>query len=915
MDLEATIACVLGETAVRALRGGPDPDAAATRLASLLESAPELARSALGPALVAICGASRALPSIASSLGEDAAEFLSWDSPAAVSLHTDGDPAAYLRRAVAAHLLGTAALDLTGRLDMPGVGQTLSEVADAAAGLALQVATGDSASRMAVIALGKWGGRELNYASDIDLLFVHDGDQGEAERIAVLFVDLLSRRGSEGIAFRVDADLRPEGRSGPMSRSVDSYRAYWERWAETWEFQAMMKARPAAGDAALGQAFLSAVDPFVFPDTLGADAVRSIRAMKARTEQAAGGDDELKRGVGGIRDVEFAVQLLQLVHGRADPLLRSANTLDTLTLLGEGGYIRHQDAVDLADAYRWLRNVEHRIQLYDLRQTHTLPSDSEGRARIAKSMGLRDDAADTALARFERTLVERRSLVRTIHERLFYRPLLEAFASAAADPRADRQATAFGFTDSEATRGALHDLTTGLSRRSRLMQQLLPLMMGWVSESPDPDLGLAQLRLLVTTATGHDTVVPVLRDNPVAAERLCLLLGTSRLAGRLIDRLPPTLSLIGDDDALASVVDRETLAADARTRLAVRGDADSRAQALHRFGAERLLVISAADVAGLATVDQVGHRLSDTADAVVAAALDEALESVGTDVPAIAVIAMGKWGGRELNYASDLDALLVFRGSGSADDDQAAARAAEAFVNLIDRSSLDLPSFEIDLALRPEGKKGAIARSLDSYEAYWDRWAESWEFQSLLRARPAAGDPSLGAEFAAQAANRAHPPHLTDDQRRQIRAMKVRVEQERIPMGEDPDFHMKLGRGGMSDVEWTVQLLQMEHGFTDPSIRTPSTVDAVAALEAAGLLPPDEAAALADAYRFCAAARNRLFLREGRGRDSLPSDADEAARLARSLGYHTNPRSELREEYRRVTRRARRVMERVFYGR
>lgn len=910
--MTSVVEAVLGELAVRALRAGPEPDGAGARLTALLESVPALGRHELAEALVAICGASRALPSIATALGDDAAAILSWDAPPPASFIA-GDPVAALRREVAAHLLGIAALDLTGRLDMPGVGRALSEVADAAAGAALRAATGDSETRVAVIALGKWGGRELNYASDIDLVFVHDGDQAEAERIAVSFVDLLAHRGSDGIAFRVDVDLRPEGRSGPMSRSIDSYRAYWERWAETWELQAMMKARPAAGDSALGQAFLDAVDPFVFPDTLGADAVRSIRAMKTRTEQMAGGSEELKRGVGGIRDVEFAVQLLQLVHGRADPLLRSANTLDALTLLGEGGYIRQQDAVDLAEAYRWLRDVEHRIQLYDLRQTHTLPSDPEGRARIAKALGLRDDAADTALARFERTLVERRSLVRTIHERLFYRPLLEAFASAAADPRADRQAAAFGFTDSEATRGALQDLTTGLSRRSRLMQQLLPLMMGWLSESPDPDLGLAQLRLLVTTATGHDTVVPTLRDNPATAERLCLLLGTSRLAGRLIDRLPPTLPDLGDDIALAEAGDRAILAAEARSRLLVRGDLDSRAQALHRFGAEHLLVISAADVVGLATVDEVGHRLSDTADAVVAAALDEAVESVGAEVPPIAVIAMGKWGGRELNYASDLDALLVFRGSESAEGDQAAARAVEAFVNLIGRSSLDLPSFEIDLDLRPEGKKGVIARSLDSYEAYWDRWAETWEFQSLLRVRAAAGDFDLGAEFAERAAARAHPAQLTDEQRRQIRTMKVRVEQERIPMGEDPDFHMKLGRGGMADVEWTVQLLQMEHGFADPSLRTPSTIDGVAALEAAGLLSADEAAALADAYRFCAAARNRLFLREGRGRDSLPSDADEAARLARSLGYDTNPRSELREQYRRVTRRARRVMEVRFW--
>jgi glutamate-ammonia-ligase adenylyltransferase len=915
MDPWAAVASSLGDEAVGALRTGPEPDVAVVRLANLLEGVPQLAQPGFAAPLTALAGASRALLAVASSLGSEAADVLTWDAPPAPVLGGTADPLASIQRGVAAHVLGIAALDLTDRLDMPAVGRALSDLADAAASAALDAVAGNG-PRMAVIALGKWGGGELNYASDIDLLFVHDGDETEAGRVASRFTDALSRRSAGGIVLRVDADLRPEGRSGPLSRSVESYLAYWQRWAETWEFQAMMKARFAAGDPELGESFLSAVSPFVFPDTLGADAVREIRAMKTRTEQHAGVDDEVKRGVGGIRDVEFAVQLLQLVHGRADPWLRSANTLDALSRLGDGGYVRRDDADALAEAYRWLRDVEHRLQLYDLRQTHTLPSDSAGRTRVAKALGLRDDANGTALERFERRLVDQRSIVRTIHERLFYRPLLEAFAAASGtDARADRQAAAFGFTDSAATRAALGDLTAGLSRRSRLMQQLLPLMMGWLSESPDPDLGLAQLRLLVTSAESHDSVVPVLRDNPATAERLCLLLGTSRLAGRLIDRLPPTLPRIGDDGVLAASAGRESLAEEAQSRVSVRDDPESRAEALHRFGAERLLEISAADIAGIADDREVGYRLADTADAVVAAALAAALDAPGAAVPPMAVIAMGKWGGRELNYASDLDALIVYRSTSSPDDEQAAARVAEILVATAGHSSLDLPAFDIDLDLRPEGKRGVIARSLDSYEAYWERWAETWEFQSLLRARPAVGDELLGAEFVARASRFAHPEGLTEEQRRQIRAMKARVERERIPMGEDPDFHMKLGRGSMSDVEWTVQLLQMKHGSAHPSVRTPSTLEGLDALAAAGLLSKDDRSALAQAYRFCAAVRNRLFLRAGRSRDSLPTDPEEAARLARSLGYELDPRAALREEYRKVTRRARRVMERVFYGR
>ena len=284
-----------------------------------------------------------------------------------------------------------------------------------------------------------------------------DDDSAGVDRVAAAFMRALSDPTADGIAFRADADLRPEGRAGPLVRTVGSYRAYWERWADTWELQALLKARPAAGDVELGRELIEAAEPFVYPETLGADAVREVRSMKARAEALAerpGDTVEIKRGVGGIRDVEFAVQLLQLVHGRADHALRAPATLDALAVLGAEGYIRPDDAAALSDAYRWLRNVEHRIQLWELRQTHELPADPVSRDRLAKGMGYRDLPAQTAAAAFERDLVERRAEVRTIHERLFYRPLLEAFADSPAvrldEAGASRQAAAFGFEDTVA---------------------------------------------------------------------------------------------------------------------------------------------------------------------------------------------------------------------------------------------------------------------------------------------------------------------------------------------------------------------------------------------------------------------------------------------------------------------------------
>lgn len=910
--------------ALEALASGPEPDATASRLARVLGAAPAVATRSLGDAalahrLVAVCGSGRALPGICVALGDESLPHLTCIEPVTPDIVLDpSDPVRSLRLQVAGQMLAVAGLDLTKTIDMPAVGAALSALADAAseAALAAALAT-EPGLRMAVIALGKWGGRELNYASDIDLVFVHDGDSEAASRVAAAFIASMASRTSDGVAFRVDADLRPEGAAGILSRTLDSYLAYWTQWAHTWEFQALLKARPAAGDRALGDEFIEASRRFVHPDTLGADAVREIRAMKARTERAVVSAGELKRGTGGIRDIEFAVQLLQLVHGRADPELRSANTLEALQRLGAGGYVRTDDAAELHAAYRWLRDVEHRLQLHDLRQTHTVPDDPDGRERLAKVSGYRDDPDGTAVMRFESDLRAYRTAVRGIHERLFYRPLLEAFATAQPDARTDRQLAALGFTDSVAARSAVADLTAGLSRRSRLMQQLLPLMMEWLSESPDPDLGLTQLRLLATSDGDNAALIGALRDSPAAAERLCHLLGTARTAGRLVDRIPAALPVLGDDAILTASSDSELLTREARRRIGVREDHGGQVGALHRFWAEHLLETMTADIAALIDVETAGHRLTNAADAMVSGLLEAAIGKArqeGRQPPPLAVIALGKWGGTELTYPSDLDGLIVYAPEGRPGEEADATRVAELLVGSLVSSSLGLPPPPLDLDLRPEGKKGAIVRSLPAYESYWDRWALTWEHQALLRVRHAAGDADLGARFVAAATRRAYPEHLTPERVREVRAMKARVEQERIPLGEDPDFHVKLGRGALADVEWTVQLLQMEHGHSLPAVQSASTLGALSALHHGGVLSSEDAAILDEAYRFCAAVRNRLYLRAGRVRDSLPTDPVESAAVARSLGYDLAPRTALREEYRRVTRRARRVVERIFYG-
>ncbi|MEJ7765080.1 MAG: hypothetical protein WKF86_06255, partial [Acidimicrobiales bacterium] len=425
----------------------------------------------------------------------------------------DGD-ASELARWKRLELLRIAARDLTGVETLATTGRLLAELADDVLRHAHRLA-GERAGGVAVVAMGKAGARELNYASDVDLLFVGEGDARP-----------ILEAGRQ--CFRLDADLRPEGRDGPLVRSFASYEAYWDRWAETWEFQALLKARPVAGPADLQERFSEAARQRVWGRPFGAEELRSVRSMKARaeTEIARKGlsTRELKRGRGGIRDIEFAVQLLQLVHGRADEDLRVPATLDALAELGVAGYIGEEEALLLAEAYTFLRIVEHRLQLVDEAQVHSVPTAPAALEHLARVLGFRDDERTTAVARFEAKLVRHQTVARSIHERLFFRPLLEAFTTTpgpVTTEAAQQLLSALGFTDADRTRQAVLELTRGMRRASRLMNALLPLLLEWLSESPDPDLGLLGLRTLATGAHRSARLAETFRESPESARRLC----------------------------------------------------------------------------------------------------------------------------------------------------------------------------------------------------------------------------------------------------------------------------------------------------------------------------------------------------------------------------------------------------------
>lgn len=855
-----------------------------------------------------------------------------------------------LRVAYRRCLLSIAARDVCGTTD---VAQTAAELADlatatlrAALAIARTAAPEDAAAcRLAVIAMGKCGGHELNYVSDVDVIFVGEPaseavDESAAvkaaTRIASHLMRICSETTVEGAIWPVDANLRPEGRNGPLVRTLSSHLAYYQRWAKTWEFQALLKARPVAGDPELGSEYVDAVSPLVWQAAERENFVPDVQKMRRRVVDnipAAHIDRELKLGPGGLRDVEFAVQLLQLVHGRTDPTLRSGSTLEALGALAAGGYVGRVDAAQLDEAYRFLRSMEHRIQLHRLRRTHLVPEGEEDLRRLGRSLGLRADP----VAELDKEWRRHGSVVRRLHEKLFYRPLLDAVAQLApGETRLSTQAArqrleALGYADPAAALRHLEALSYGVSRKAAIQRTLLPVLLGWFADSADPDAGLLGFRQVSDALGKTPWYLRLLRDEGAAAENLARVLSAGRLAPDLLLRAPEAVALLGDPEGLKprgrDHLEQEVLAAVGRADGAEAAVASARA-----VRRRELFRTAAADLIGSygteenpaghdpgTLVDRVGNAVTDLNAATIAGALRAVVrERWGDELPTrFAVIGMGRFGGHELSYGSDADVLFVHEPREGVDEQEAAQAAATVVAEM--RRLLQLPSSDppllIDADLRPEGRNGPLVRTLASYAAYYRRWSLVWESQALLRAEPMAGDEELGARFIELADPLRYPADgLSEEEVREIRRLKARMETERLPRGADPTLHTKLGRGGLSDVEWTVQLLQMRHGWSEPGLRTTRTRTALAAARDAGLLSPEDAEVLDDAWVLATRVRNGVMLVRGRAGDTFPSDAKELAAVGRYLGHGQGHVGEMVDEYRRATRRARAVVDRLFYG-
>lgn len=962
-----------GRSALAALGTVADPDQALVALLNLATAQPAKVKSLLkkddsAKRLCSLLGASTALtdflmrhpghldvfekPPVLLQPDDYKANLIASVQPVLVEGFVSADAWNSLRIAYRKELLKIAIFDLSQvdvQAGQPLVSAALADIAAAAIETGLLVARAElklstehgvflpnevDATQIAVIAMGKCGARELNYISDVDVIYVAESSASELEpqraveiatKLATRMMRAMDGTASEPMLWQVDPNLRPEGKSGALVRTLDSHLAYYDRWAQSWEFQALLKARPLAGDLELGQRYVEALSPKVWSSATRENFVESVQRMRERVTEFIPANEidlQLKLGPGGLRDIEFTVQLLQLVHGRTDDSVRQRDTIGAIQALSAGGYIGRSEANQFAAHYRFLRLLEHRIQMSEMRRTHLMPTSESKRRALARAVDLKLNA-ETLIERWDLVKVD----VRALHQKIFYRPLLSAVSklgddslSLSTDQVRDRL-HAIGFADPKGALDHITALTSGLSRRAVIQKQLLPVLLQWFSEGTDPDAALLAFRRLSEDLGESHWYLRMLRDSSGAAERMTQVLSNSRLATSLFERIPEAAAWFEKSEDLVPMTAAE-LAVEFDAVISRHDVVDAAASSIRNIRRRETLRIAMGAVLGDLTISQVSQGLSDLTALYLRAMLDVATDLHGSDIANtdvneildFGIIAMGRFGGEELGFGSDADVMCVYKTKPGAEG-AVAQKVAERIISELKRLTTDqVLEFELDLDLRPEGKNGPVARSIDSYAAYYERWADTWEAQALLRARPIAGSEALQQEFLELINKYRYPSQMSASAATEIRRIKARVETERLPLGADPKRHLKLGRGSLSDVEWLVQLFQMQHGSEHPAIRTPKTLEALESMVDEGLIAEHDARVLSEAWLLASRLRSASVLWANKRIDVLPTDRRQLEGMARILEYPRGSATALEDDYLAFTRRARSVYERLFYG-
>ncbi len=810
-------------------------------------------------------------------------------------------------------------------------------------------------AEVTVIGLGKLGGRELNFSSDIDILFVYSSDSGETTgivaeegteeerkrvkeksriglhdyfvKLSTYVSKLLSNVTEDGFVFRVDLDLRPEGRGGPMANSLHSLEVYYETWGQSWERAAMIKARPVAGSKKLGEAFLQTVRPFVFRKYLDFTAIEEIKTMKEKIDLSLLRRNlntiDVKLGTGGIREIEFFCQALQLIHAGKNLSVRSRSTLETIGSLLNNGYIKEIEAATLTDGYIFLRNLEHRIQIVEGRQTQAIPASRPELIRLSRMMGFSDTPEVSDHEAFWKKYRTVTSEVHAVYKSLFYKSEKEAmkvpeeiqllFAGDLDETEATEQLLNLGFPDPEMALKSLALLKKGPgskrlgSRSLLLLERLGPRFLELASKSPEPNRALKNLERFLSVVGARTAYYSLLAENPRVLIELIRLFGTSEFLSSSLVEHPENLDILLSDEISIPKKSKEeldTLFTESVLNREI--DYEEQLDTLRRLRNQELFRIGLNDISGALTVHEVSEQLTLIAEAALEVACgigaNELNRLYGKPSPEtyFTVLGLGKFGGREMSYGSDLDIIFLYsvpkqenkeRGTRFTTSGPREISNHEYFAKLCTRilSILTLRTregivFPVDTRLRPSGNAGPLAVTDSAFIKYHAADTSIWERQIITRARIVAGNIEYGKKVLEKVKQGLFAKPLTEKQIKEMLRIRSRMESE-IAKESAGRFNIKSGCGGLVDIEFLAQAMQLAFGNELPEVIKPETLNTLTSLASAGKIPPVEYEFLKETYLFYRLLDTRLRVVHDRAEGVLTEGADELDRLARSVGY------------------------------
>ncbi len=841
--------------------------------------------------------------------------------------------------------------DLLGRADLQETVAELSDLAEvclqkawewADAGLAkrygrpvtLHTDGTYSQAGFAIIAMGKLGGGELNFSSDVDLMYVYTAD-GETEgvrypdgtvtnritnhqyfvKLAEMLSAAIGEKTEDGFVFRVDLRLRPEGQRGPLAQSLGGYEIYYESWGQTWERSALVKARPVAGDEFVGREFMERVTPFVFRKYLDYGAIVEIRDMKQKinrdVEQKGRTHRDVKLGYGGIREIEFVIQALQLIYGGRDKALRERNALKALHMLSQKGLITYQEQAVLSKAYVFLRTVEHRIQILDDLQTQTMPAEERDLRTLARRAGYLEQGKEAEL--LLRDYAEHTEKVRRVYDDLFAFTGEEPADSGPGDygrvfdaETTEQEAVSLlgplGFRDPGKAYRNLLLLREGPAfvhqtpRSRKLFNEIFPPLFGEIISSPDPDMALNHLESFLASQGSWEAFQSLVRLDVSAVKVLVAIFANSEYLSRMLISRPVFLQNLSESRKASGAGTCMKFKKELAIALERTGDLADKLDALRRFKHQEEIRIGMADLLSDARRTTASRDLSKLAEVCLDAALRLAVSETGRryhsagSVSGLAIIGAGKLGGRELTYGSDLDVLFVFSESRAAAPPAGLSvfeyfsKVAEKTISYLSTLTREGFVFRVDTRLRPTGSKGPLVQSMDAFKNYYSSQAETWEYQALLRARFAAGDAAVGTEFTASLQDLIYRKQDQAALARDIIAMRMRMEEE-VGKESAAHYNIKQGAGGIVDIEFLVQYLQLLYGKERRWVRVPGTYNALRALKKERLLDEATYRSLSRAYLFMRHLESRMRIVSNQATSALSRDPEALSPLARRMGY------------------------------